>query len=219
MKNIQPCLWFDNQAEDAAKFYTSVFENSRIGRTVRYGRSASKASGQPEDSIMTVEFELENLTFLGLNGGPHFKLNPTMSFFVGCESEKEIDTLWSKLSKVARMELGKYPFAKKYGWCEDRFGINWQLIQSPRKQKIAPALLFANARYGKAEEAVKFYVSQFPHSKIEMLAKDEKTNAVLHCSFTLAGQAFVAMGADRSQVRFLPGDVVRCQLRQPTGNR
>jgi predicted 3-demethylubiquinone-9 3-methyltransferase (glyoxalase superfamily) len=91
------------------------------------------------------------------------------------------------------MQLQKYPFAEMYGWCEDRFGVNWQLILGPRAQKISPALLFANRRYGKVEEALQFYVSTFPGSEIERIARDEKTGAVVHSAFSLGGSRFVAM--------------------------
>jgi len=193
MKGIQSCLWFDGQAESAAKFYTSLFPNAKIARSVRYSKSGAKASGQVEGSTMTVEFELDGSKFLALNGGPHFKVNPAVSFFVGCSTEAEINGLWAKLCKSPRMELGQYPFAVKYGWCEDQFGVNWQLMLSSRSQKISPALLFANKKFGKAEEAIKFYTAQFPGSKIETIAKDAKTDAVLHSTFSLAEQSFVIM--------------------------
>jgi len=193
MKPIQICLWFADQAEEAANLYTSLFEGSAIGTIARYGKAGAQVSGQAEGSVMTVELELAGTRLLGLNGGPHFRFNPTMSLFVGCESEAEIDRLWKKLPKNVRMELQKYPFAPKYGWCEDRYGMNWQLILGPRRQKISPALLFANQRYGKVEEAIRFYISLFPGSEIEKIARDERTGAVLHSAFTLAGQSFVAM--------------------------
>jgi predicted 3-demethylubiquinone-9 3-methyltransferase (glyoxalase superfamily) len=217
MEKIQPCLWFDNQAEEAAKYYCSVFADAGIRRVVPYGPAASQASGRPEGSVMTVEFELEGLRILGLNGGPHFKLNPSFSFFVGCNSEREIDGLWQGLLKEVRMELMKYPFAEKYGWCEDRFGVNWQLILAPRRQKIVPALLFANERYGKAEEAIKFYVSQFPDSRIEMIARDEQTKAVLHSVFTLAGGDYVFMeGPLKREFGFSPAIsfIVNCESQE-----
>lgn len=193
MTPIQICLWFDNQAEAAANLYLSAFRNSRRGGVVRYGKAAANASGQPGESVMTVELELEGLKLLTLNGGPHFRINPAISFFVGCESESEIDELWGKLSKTVRMELKRYPWAPKYGWCEDPFGVNWQLMLGPRRQKISPALLFANQRFGKAAEAVHFYVSQFPDAKIDTMARDEKTGAVLHSVFRLCGQDFVIL--------------------------
>ena len=193
MKRIQTCLWFNTQAEEAAKFYVSVFADSRIRGVVPYGKSASEASGQLEGSVMTVDFEIAGMSFLALNGGPHFKIDPSISFFVGCESESEINDLWKKLKHSTRMELQKYPFAQKYGWCEDRFGVNWQLILGSRRQKIAPALLFSKQLYGKAGEAIEFYTSRIPNSETGMIARDEKSGAVLHSTITLAGQEFVLM--------------------------
>lgn len=191
-QKIIPCLWFNDQAEDAARFYATVFRNSKIGNVAHYGKSAALASGQSEGSVLTVEFELEGMSFLGLNGGPHFKMDPSISFIVGCESESEIDGLWAKLAKTSRIELGRYPFAEKYGWCEDHLGVNWQLILAPREQKISPALLFANEKLGKAEEAMRFYTSLFTNSKIDRIARDQTTGVILHATFTLSGQAFVA---------------------------
>ncbi|MGZ3687163.1 MAG: VOC family protein [Bdellovibrionota bacterium] len=211
---IQVCLWFDHQAEEAARFYASLFRSSQVGKAVPYGPAASEASGQPEGSAMTVEFELEGVRFLGLNGGNQFHFSPAISLLVGCTSEAEIDALWSKLSQSTRMPLQKYPFAEKYGWCQDRFGIDWQLILAPRRQKIAPALLFANQKFGKAEEAIRFYTSVIPGSEIGMIAKDEKTGAVLHSVVTLAGQDFVFMeGPLEHQFDFTPAIsfVVGCE--------
>ena len=121
---LQTCLWFDGQAEQAAALYTSIFKRSQMGRVVPYGKAGAEASGQREGAVMTVEFELAGHRFLGLNGGAHFKINPSISFFVACENESEMDALWSKLAKTVRMELKKYPFSQRYGWCEDRFGVN-----------------------------------------------------------------------------------------------
>lgn len=205
MQKIQPCLWFNDQAEDAAKLYTSLFRNSGIRRVVRYGQAAAHASGQPAGSVMTVDFELAGLPFLGLNGGPHFTLNPAISLFVGCESQGEIRALWEALAHKVRMQLQNYPFAEMYGWCEDRFGVHWQLILGPRAQKVSPALLFANKRYGKAEEAIQFYVSTFPGAQIERIARDEKTGAVLHSVFSLDGSELIAMeGPLEHQFDFSP---------------
>jgi predicted 3-demethylubiquinone-9 3-methyltransferase (glyoxalase superfamily) len=154
---------------------------------------------------MTEDFELAGLPFLGLNGGPHFTLNPTISLFVAGESEGELRALWGALAHKPRMQLQKYPFAELYGWCEDRFGLNWQLILGTRPQKITPALLFANQRYGKTEEALQFYVSTFPGSKIERIARDGKTDAVVHAAFSLGGAQFIAMeGLLEPQFDFSP---------------
>ena len=195
MQKINPCLWFDNEALEAAKFYSSVFENSKIGRIMHYGASSAEASGQEEGSILTVEFELEGQRIIGLNGGPAFDFTPALSFFVWCESEEEIDDLWKKLSKcgVVRMELKKYPWSEKYGWTADSYGVEWQLMLQKHKQKIAPAFLFVQELYGKGEEAVNFYTSIFEGSKIESLILDEEGKFILHSIFTLAGQSFVLM--------------------------
>lgn len=203
MERITPCLWFDNQAEEAAKFYTSLFEKSKVGKVAHYGKAGAKASGQKEGSTMTVEFELEGESFLGLNGGSLFKFSPALSFFVSCKTEQEVDRLWQELSKGGSTiwELKKYPWADKYGWCEDRFGVSWQVILSERKQKIAPSFLYTGKMFGKGEEAINFYISQFKNSKIESMHKDPKTNSVMHAVFSLDGQEFVLMEGDESKTR------------------
>jgi predicted 3-demethylubiquinone-9 3-methyltransferase (glyoxalase superfamily) len=195
MQKLIPCLWFDDQAEEAAKFYTSTFNKSKIGKMARYSEAGAEVSGRKQGSVMTVEFDLEGYKFTGLNGGPLFKFSPAISFFVGCESEKELDELWKSLVRGGSvlMELNKYPFAEKYGWCEDKYGVSWQLILNKTKQKITPSLLFVGEQAGRAEEAMKLYTSIFKNSKIENIVRDEKTNAILYAPFTLAGEEFVAM--------------------------
>jgi len=193
MKPVQICYWFNTEADEAAELYCSLFPASRILGKVPYGKAGAKATGQKPGGTMTVDFELAGLPFLGLNGGPHFKIDPSISLFVACESEREIDALWKGLKRTARMDLKAYPFAKKYGWCEDRFGVNWQLILGEARQKIAPALLFANEKFGKAAEAIEFYTSVLPDSKVERIAQDEKTKAVIHSRVRLAGRDFVFM--------------------------
>jgi predicted 3-demethylubiquinone-9 3-methyltransferase (glyoxalase superfamily) len=116
MQKISPFLWFDTQAEDAMKFYTSIFKNSKIGEVRRYG----DAGPGPKGSVMTATFTLEGLEFMALNAGPHFKFNPAISFFVNCETQAEVDELWDKL--VA----GGQP--SQCGWLTDKFGLSWQII-------------------------------------------------------------------------------------------
>jgi len=195
MQKIKQCLWFDTQAEEATQFYTSLFKNSKIGKTARYGKSGAHVSGQKEGSIMTVEFELEGLTIMALNGGPIFKFTPALSFFVWCDDEKEINELWQKLSEggEVRMGLDKYPFAQKYGFTSDKYGVNWQLILKSNSQKIAPSFLFVNQLFGKGEEAIHFYMSLFKNSKIDFITRDESTRSVMHSIFSLDGQNFVLM--------------------------
>ena len=117
MKKITPCLWFDNNAEEAVAFYTSVFKNSKTGRIARYG----DAGPGPKGSVMTAEFELDGQPFRALNGGPHFKFTPAISWTVNCESQQEVDEYWDKL-----LAGGGKP--DQYGWLTDRFGLSWHIV-------------------------------------------------------------------------------------------
>ena len=120
MQKITPCLWFDNQAEEAAKFYASIFKNSKIGNMTRYGEAGAKVSGRPNGSVMTVTFEIEGQEFVALNGGPHFTFSEAISFMVKCETQKEIDEMWEKLSQGG--EEGPC------GWLKDKYGLSWQIV-------------------------------------------------------------------------------------------
>ena len=120
MKKITPFLWFDNQAEEAANFYTSVFKNSKVGHISRYSDAAAKASGQPAGSAMTVSFELDGAEFTALNGGPIFKFSEAISFSVECEDQDEIDYFWEKLTSGGE--------ESQCGWLKDKFGLSWQII-------------------------------------------------------------------------------------------
>ncbi len=207
MQKITSCLWFDGNAEDAVKFYTSVFKNSKTGKIFRYDEASSKASGQPEGSVLTVEFEIEGYKFLGLNGGPVFKFNPSISFFVITRDDDEVDFLWKKFSDGGKvlMELNKYDWSKKYGWVEDKFGLSWQLMltEDNAKQKIVPSLLFVDKVYGKAEEAMNYYTSVFKNGKVEGVYKygpDYKPNdenAVMYGDFVIEGSKFAAMDSTK----------------------
>ena len=122
MKKFITCLWFDGQAEEAAKFYTSIFKNSKIGAVSRYGEAAAKASGMPKGSAMTVSFTLNGQQFMGLNGGPMFKFTEAISFVVSCATQKELDYYWAKLSHGGQ--------EVQCGWLKDKFGLSWQIIPS-----------------------------------------------------------------------------------------
>jgi predicted 3-demethylubiquinone-9 3-methyltransferase (glyoxalase superfamily) len=113
-------LWFDNNAEEAAKFYTSIFKNSKIIGITHYGESAAEVSGRPKGTVMTVRFELEGQEFMALNGGPLFKFSPAISFLVSCETQEEVDNLWEKLSEGGEVE--------QCGWLKDKFGVSWQIV-------------------------------------------------------------------------------------------
>jgi predicted 3-demethylubiquinone-9 3-methyltransferase (glyoxalase superfamily) len=120
MQDITPCLWFDNNAEEAAKFYISVFKNSKIGKISRYGKEGYEIHGKPAGTVLTVEFELNGQTFTALNGGPVFKFNEAVSFQVYCSSQKEIDYYWEKLSEGGAQG--------QCGWLKDRYGLSWQVV-------------------------------------------------------------------------------------------
>jgi len=118
MQKITPFLWFDNQAEEAMHFYTSIFRNSRVGKVSRYG----DAGPGPKGSVMWATFQLEGQEFMALNGGPHFQFTPAISFFVNCETQAEVDGLWEKLSAGGETQ--------QCGWLKDKFGVSWQIIPS-----------------------------------------------------------------------------------------
>jgi predicted 3-demethylubiquinone-9 3-methyltransferase (glyoxalase superfamily) len=202
MQKIISCLWFDNQAEEAANFYKSVFANTKIGRTARYDKASAQASGQPEGSVLTTEFEIEGYKFLGLNGGPIFKINPSISFFVVLEDEKEVDNLWNKLvdGGSVMMDLQKYDWSEKYGWVQDKFGVSWQVSLGKKKdvggKTISSSLLFVGDKFGKAKEAVNFYTSVFKESKIEGIMENSD-GTVMHAQFYLFGETFMAMDSGK----------------------
>jgi predicted 3-demethylubiquinone-9 3-methyltransferase (glyoxalase superfamily) len=116
MQKITPCLWFDDRAEEAMRFYTSIFKNSKVGSIARYGDAGPGKKG----TVMTVTFEIEGQEFMGLNGGPHFKFSPAISFVVHCKTQEELDDYWAKLLE------GGAP--SQCGWLTDKFGVSWQIV-------------------------------------------------------------------------------------------
>lgn len=121
MHSITPCLWFDHQAEEAARFYVSIFKNSKMGHITHYGEAGAKAAGRPKGSVMTVTFELNGQEYVALNGGPVFKFTEAVSFMVTCRTQKEIDDLWERLTRDGG-EPGPC------GWLKDRYGLSWQIV-------------------------------------------------------------------------------------------
>ena len=120
LQRITPFLWFDHQAQEAATFYVSIFDNSRILTTTRYSDEGARASGQPRGSVMTVAFELDAQAFTALNGGPHFKFTEAISLVVNCQTQEEVDHFWEKLSAGGR--------EVQCGWLTDGFGVSWQVV-------------------------------------------------------------------------------------------
>ncbi|MFN7990591.1 MAG: VOC family protein [Candidatus Micrarchaeia archaeon] len=129
MQKITPFLWFDGKAEEAAKFYVSVFKNSRIGTISRYDEEGAKASGMPKGTAMVVTFRLDGQEFMALNGGPHFKFTEAISFMVDCKTQEEVDFFWEKLSEGG--EEGQC------GWLKDRYGLSWQIVPAVLGKLIA----------------------------------------------------------------------------------
>lgn len=121
MQKITTCLWFDNQAEEAVKFYTSVFKNSKTGSTFRYDEASSKAAGMPAGSVLTVTFEIEDRQFMAINGGPIFKFNESISLVINCDNQEEIDNYWEKLTSGGGAE-------SQCGWLKDKYGLSWQVV-------------------------------------------------------------------------------------------
>jgi predicted 3-demethylubiquinone-9 3-methyltransferase (glyoxalase superfamily) len=125
MQKITPCLWFDDQAEEAARFYTSLFKNSKVGKMTRYGEGGPR----PKGSVLTVKFRLDGQDFLALNGGPHFKFTEAVSFIVNCGTQKEVDRLWEALSEGGEKV--------ECGWLKDKYGLSWQIVPTILERMIS----------------------------------------------------------------------------------
>ncbi len=185
--NIHPCIWYNGNAKQAAEFYCTLFPNSKI----------------TTDSPMVVKWELAGQTFMGLNGGPMFTTNPSISFLVICEEDAEINTLWEKLSDggMVMMALDKYDWSERYGFVQDKFGLAWQIMKgkySDVNQKITPTLLFVGNSFGKAAAAVKYYTDVFKPSSVDgilLYAENEgpAAGSVKHSQYVLDGKVFMAM--------------------------
>jgi predicted 3-demethylubiquinone-9 3-methyltransferase (glyoxalase superfamily) len=194
-------LWFDNQAEQVANFYTEIFKDSKITQINKY--LVETPSKKEIGSVMTVSFELLGTRFIALNGGPNFKINPLISFIVQSDSINEIKLYWEKISDESTilMPLDSYPFSEQYGWLQDKFGISWQfkLAEGEISQKIVPKLTFVGSQCGNAESAMNYYCSIFMNSKIGDLLKYEagelpdEVGTIKHGEFFLKGTKFAAM--------------------------
>jgi predicted 3-demethylubiquinone-9 3-methyltransferase (glyoxalase superfamily) len=183
---IYPCLWFDGQAKAASDFYCSIFKNSKI--TV--------------ETSMVVNFELDGKKFMGLNGGPMFKINPSISIFATFESIDETNFIWNKLIEggKALIHIDKHDWSERYGWLQDKFGLTWQISVVNNvgdDPSIKPAMLFVNEKFGQAEEAINFYTSTFDTSKIDILINYPDVSPfggkVMYSEFNLKLHNFIAM--------------------------
>ncbi|MDR7132056.1 putative 3-demethylubiquinone-9 3-methyltransferase (glyoxalase superfamily) [Algoriphagus sp. 4150] len=187
-KPIYPCLWFDGNAKEAAGFYCSIFSDSEI----------------VDENPMVVVFNSAGQRFMCLNGGPEFKFTPAISFYTIIRDENEIQAVWDKLIESGRalMPMDSYPWSKKYGWLQDKFGVTWQLtVDKPEysDQKFIPALLFSGANFGRAEEAIHFYSSIFDNSATRLISRygaddpNGQEETINHAQFELDGKLVVAM--------------------------
>ncbi len=197
MQKIVPHLWYDKEAKEAALFYISLFDNSRLINTTVLGDT-------PSGDAELVNFELAGQAFSAISAGPYFKFNPSISLMVACSTVEEVNTKWRALSEggTELMPLGEYPFSKWYGWIQDRYGLSWQLMlveDIEGHQKITPNMLFSGTVCGKAEEAIKYYTEVFEASVISIISKygeGEATSSkakVNFASFKLGGIDFSAM--------------------------
>ena len=152
VQKITPFLWFNTNAEEAVKFYASIFKNSRVGNATRYDDAGAKASGQPKGSVMTIPFELEGQAFTALNGGPHFKFTEAISFVVNCENQQEVDYFWEKLTAGGGQEV-------ECGWLKDKFGLAWQ---------ITPTILLEMIQDKDPEKAKRAFEAMLTMKKIDI---------------------------------------------------
>ncbi len=190
---ITPCLWFDNQAREAASLYCKMFPGARIVM----------------QSPIVTEMEIAGQHITLLDGGPMYRPNPSISFFYNCDTEEELNNIWAAISPdgFIQMPLDKYPWSEKYGWISDRFGISWQLNlgkltlgnREAASQKISPFLLFVGDQYGRVEEAIQHYTSIFDNSLTEEIVRyanneqPDEEGRVKHARIRLNGQQFILM--------------------------
>jgi predicted 3-demethylubiquinone-9 3-methyltransferase (glyoxalase superfamily) len=199
---IVPCIWLDDQAEQAARFYTDTFPGGRTTATSYYPASGDNPSGKPSGSVLTVEFELAGQRFTALNGGPQFTINPSISFFVHVDTPAEAERLFKKLESGGQvlMALGEYPWSPRYGWVKDHFGVSWQVIagrRPPGGSVIAPCLMFTGSRHGQAEAALRAYAGILRDAHVEAIeryaAAEGPEGTVKHGRISVAGQTLLAM--------------------------
>jgi predicted 3-demethylubiquinone-9 3-methyltransferase (glyoxalase superfamily) len=197
MQKIIPHLWFDKEADEASKFYMSLFEGSEL-------KDKTILNGTPSGTVDMITIELAGQEFMLLSAGPYFKFTPAVSFLIACNTVAEVETLWEKFIEngEALMPLDAYPFSEKYGWVMDKYGLSWQVMyigDFEIKQKITSTLMFVGDQCGNAEEAIQYYTSIFNDSKIDDIlrygeeAAPNKPGTIQHMAFTLENQSFAAM--------------------------
>ncbi len=199
MQKIVPHLWFDGDAETAAKLYTELIPGAAIGRVTRYGKAGFAQHGQPEGRAMTVEVDLAGTRMVLLNGGPHFRSTPAVSYVVTLEAAADVERAWAGLAEggTALLPLGATPWSPNYGWLQDRFGVSWQIVQGSGGGTVTPSLLFTGQVAGQAEAAIAHYTAVFPTSERLGVRRHEgdgkdAPGTLKHAEFRLFGQRFMA---------------------------
>ena len=167
LHTLTPCLWFDDQAEAAARFYTGIFKNSRINHLVRYGEAGQEIHGRPPGSVMVVEFELDGQAFTALNGGPVFKFNEAVSFQIHCDTQAELDAYWEKLT------AGGDAAAQQCGWLKDKFGLSWQVV--PRR--LAELMRTSDAAQADRTMTAMLQMKKFDIAALERAAQGREAPA------------------------------------------
>ena len=199
---IVPCLWFDDQAEDAARFYLGVFPDGQLKAVSRYPTDSDNPGGRPRGSVLTVEFEVAGQGFTALNGGPVFSINPSISFFVHVDTVAEAERCFGQLAEggEALMPFGAWPWSEGYGWVKDRFGVTWQVIAGWRQEGgavIVPCLMFSGPQAGRAEEALTTWAELFPGGEVVRLerygAGEGVEGTIKHGRARVGGQELIAM--------------------------
>ncbi|WP_026565091.1 VOC family protein [Bacillus sp. UNC41MFS5] len=203
-QKIVPHLWYGKEAKEAAEFYTSIFPDSKIA-------NVTTIHDTPSGDSDIVSFEIWGQKFMAISAGPHFKLNPSVSFIVNFDPSREKDAgeklqaVWDKLSEggAALMPLDKYPFSEKFGWIQDKYGLSWQLMltnpEGEERPPLVPSLLFVGDNCGRAEEAINFYLSVFKNSKQGLIARypkgmePDKEGTIMFSDYSLENQWFSAM--------------------------
>lgn len=204
-QKIIPSLWFDyGKVEEAAKFYASVFDNSKVGSVTRASKAGYEITGIPAGDPVTVEFKIEGHTFVGINGGPAFKPNPSISFLVSYKNAEDVDRIWAKLAPGGSplMDIGRYPHSERYGWIQDKYGFSWQVMalgNQPITQKVIPTLMFTGPLTGQAETAINYYAGIFNDAKVGDIMRygkgqePDKPGTVQYSRVILEGQELAAM--------------------------
>lgn len=199
---IVPCIWMDHQAEEAARFYTTLLPGGRVTAVSRYPDTVDNPGGKPRGSVLTVEFEVAGQRMTALNGGPQFQPNPSVSMLLELESVAEVDRVFAALAEggVVRMPLGEYPWSPRFGWVSDRYGMSWQvMVGGAAGPKVVVTLLFVGAQRGRAAEALALYARVLDGARVEAVEYFGDgacpDRLVKHARLAVGGQTLAMMDA------------------------